>query len=84
MTNRRLPIQIVEPENALTKRLWRLRRRHDHLDASLRPADEHWELTFALNDRALITTSFQSRGAAMDDAETRKRELVRAGWNLHW
>jgi hypothetical protein len=90
MTNRRLPIKpvklvnVVEPANTLTSRLWRLRRRHDHLDASIEPVGDAWDLTFALNDRALLTTSFSSRDAAVDDAEMRKRELVRAGWNQHW
>jgi hypothetical protein len=84
MTNRRLPVHVVEPANTLTRRLWRLRRRHDHLDASLEAAGERWDLTFALNDRTLLTTSFSSREAAVGDAETRRKELVRAGWNLHW
>ena len=84
MTNRRLPVQVVESTNTLTTRLWRLRRRHDHLDASLQAAGERWDLTFALNDRRLLTTSFSSREDAVGDAETRRKELVRAGWNLHW
>ncbi len=84
MTNRGLPIHVVEPANTLMSRLWRLRRRHDHLDASIQAASDRWDLTFALNDRPLLTTSFESREAAVEDAEMRKRELVRAGWNLHW
>jgi hypothetical protein len=77
-------IQLVEPRADLAHRLWRLRRRVDHLDASLRQSADGWELTFALNDRRLMTSVFASRVLAEADADTRRMELVRAGWTLHW
>lgn len=81
----RLPfLQPVEPRWDLTHRLWRLRRRADHLDASLRQTDAGWELTFALNDRCLVATTFSIRSLAEADAESRRQELVRAGWTPHW
>lgn len=75
---------VVEPRADLAHRLWRLRRRVDHLDASLRQTDAGWELTFALNDRRLMTSTFATRALAEADAGARRGELVRAGWALHW
>lgn len=66
------------------ERLWRVRRRHDHIDALLRPRASAWDLRFTRNDRVLVTRQFSDREAACADAETRLRELQRAGWNTHW
>lgn len=77
-------VQIIEPRADLAHRLWRLRRRVDHLDASLRQTSAGWELTFALNDRRLMTSAFATRALAETDADARRTELVRAGWTPHW
>jgi hypothetical protein len=79
-----LPVRVIPPTDTLTHRLWRLRRRHDHLDARVQPVGTGWTLTFVLNDRELLTTTFDTREAAVEDAEARRRDLVRVGWNLHW
>ena len=65
-------------------RVWRVRRRHDHIDALLRPYGTAWELRYTRNNRVLITQEFTDRDAASAAAEARLRELQRAGWNTHW
>lgn len=66
------------------ERLWRVRRRHAHIDALLRSRDRRWDLRFTRNDRVLLTQEFGDREEACAAAETRLRELQRAGWNVHW
>lgn len=65
-------------------RLWRLRRRHDHIDAIAWPVRDGWRLRFIRNGRVLLTRQYDSREAASADADARLRELQRAGWNTHW
>ena len=66
------------------ERIWRVRRRHDHIDALLRRRGDEWDLRFTRNDRVLITQAFPDRETARASAEARLRELQRAGWNTHW
>jgi hypothetical protein len=74
---------MTEPAQEF-ERIWRVRRRHAHIDALLRPRGRTWELRFTRNDRVLITQEFSEREAACDAADVRLRELQRAGWNMHW
>jgi len=53
---------------------------HTHIDALLRERGDAWDLRFTRNDRVLITQAFADRAAACAAAETRRRELPRAGW----
>jgi len=66
------------------ERLWRVRRRHDHIDAVLASRDSCWELRFLRNDRLMLAWCHEERAAACADADARLRELQRAGWNTHW
>jgi len=66
------------------ERLWRVRRRHAHIDALLRRRENGWDLRFTRNDRVLITQEFPDRDAASAAADVRLRELQRAGWTTHW
>jgi hypothetical protein len=66
------------------ERLWRVRRRHAHIDALLRPRGSAFDLRFTRNDRVLITQEFPDRESAYAAAEVRLRELQRAGWTTHW
>ena len=68
----------------LTDRLWRLRRRHDHIDAVLRPDGTGWELQFLRNNRVLLRRRYPTRELAHAEAAGRLRDLQRAGWNTHW
>ena len=65
-------------------RLWRARRRQDHVDAVVEQTARGWRLEFRLNDRTLLEWWFDSREAAIEDAHARLAALQRVGWNAHW
>jgi hypothetical protein len=65
-------------------RLWRARRRHDHLDAVVAATAGRWVLQFLLNDRLIVSWPFDTKDGATEEADARLRELQRAGWNTHW
>lgn len=65
-------------------RLWRVRRRRDHIDALLNAGGAGWDLQFLRNDRRLVVWHYETREAASAEAHARLRELERAGWTSHW
>ena len=65
-------------------RLWRVRRRHDHIDAVLRELGPIWELEFVRNDRVFLMWRYPDRASAATEADARLRDLQRAGWTSHW
>ena len=65
-------------------RLWRMRRRHEHIDATLSVSGPPWELMFVRNRRPMLMWRFPDQGAARTEAEARRRALERAGWTSHW
>ena len=70
--------------DAHSTRLWRARRRHDHLDAIIADSAGRWTLKFVLNDRLIVSWPFPTRDDAAREADGRLRELQRVGWNTHW
>ena len=72
----------VSPD--LQARLWRVRKRHDHIDALLVETGDGWQLQFGRNDRPLVSWRFDTQGEAQCEADKRLRELQRAGWTSHW
>ena len=68
----------------LSQRLWRMRRRHQHIDATLAHAGAHWELAFWRNDRPVLVWRYASADEARAEAEVRRTDLARAGWTSHW
>jgi hypothetical protein len=72
----------VSPD--LQSRLWRVRKRHDHIDAVLQETDDGWQLQFGRNDRSILVWRFGTQVEAQREAERRLRELQRAGWTEHW
>jgi len=68
----------------LTERLWRVRKRHDHIDAVLHEGPGGWELQFGCNDRPLVIWHFDAQDDARREAAMRLKELQRAGWTTHW
>jgi hypothetical protein len=68
----------------LTDRLWRVRRQHHHVDASLSATSTGWALRFDHDDRPLFTWTFDDPVEARALAERKLKELQRAGWTVHW
>jgi hypothetical protein len=71
-------------DRAGAARIWRARRRHDHLDAAVEPDSDGWRLVFFHNDRRMLEWRFATREGAAAEAEARLGELLRAGWVVHW
>jgi hypothetical protein len=65
-------------------RIWRLRRRHDHVDAVAVRHGAGWALRYLWNDRVLLVRLYRTPGALRAEARSRRRELERAGWTTHW
>ncbi len=65
-------------------RLWRARRRHDHIDAVLQRAGSGWVLQFSRNDKPMLSRPYARQADARADAVARLKELQRAGWTDHW
>ena len=65
-------------------RLWRARKRHDAIDALLDVRDDDVRVTLLLNQRRLWRAEFETEADAKAAAETKLKELQRAGWNVHW
>jgi hypothetical protein len=58
------------------------RRRHDSIEACLRPTSDGWSLQFPRNGRVMVTRVFQEiRAEAVTVAQAC---LERVGWNEHW
>jgi hypothetical protein len=65
-------------------RLWRVRKRYDHIDAELQPRASGWELRITRNGKRLLAWRFPDRDAASAEAASRLKELERSGWRSHW
>jgi hypothetical protein len=65
-------------------RLWRVRRRHDHIDAVLSQGTDVWTLEYLRNDSLFLAWRYSDRESAVADADGRLMELLRAGWTSHW
>ena len=66
------------------QRIWRVRKRYDHIDAEIQRLSSDWELRITRNGRRLLSWRFPTRAAASADAASRLRELERSGWHSHW
>ena len=78
------PTLAMPPQALPGRRLWRVRKRHDHLDAVLQDEGSACDLQYLLNDRPLVSWRFGDRDGAIADADSRRQELQQAGWTLHW
>jgi hypothetical protein len=69
----------------VAKRLWRLRRLHQHVDAELgEPAPDGVDLRFIYNGEPAYTRRWPSPAEAMAEAAAKRAELEREGWMPHW
>jgi hypothetical protein len=68
-----------------SKRLWRLRKLHDTVDAELRAvADDQIELKMFYNGELAYVRRLATRAEAISEAASKRAELEREGWNFHW
>ena len=61
-----------------SKRLWRLRKLHDTVDA------EQIELKMFYNGELAYVRRLATRAEAISEAASKRAELEREGWNFHW
>lgn len=67
------------------RRLWRMRRLHQFVDAELWPAeDDSVELRYLLNGEPTFRRTWVSRDDAVRAAAAKRAELERDGWMFHW
>jgi hypothetical protein len=69
-----------------SSRLWRLRKRHQSIDAELLPGGDErsFEIQFLINGVVSYRRVWPSRDEAMAEAAVRRAELEREGWAEHW
>jgi hypothetical protein len=68
------------------ERLWRVRKRHQSIDAVLLALDATpaVELRYFHDDKLLYARRWPDRGPAVEEATAKLRDLQRAGWTTHW
>ncbi len=67
------------------RRLWRLRKRHDQIDAELVAlGDRRVELQFLFNGELVYRRRWSRRANAVAEATDKRAELERSGWTAHW
>jgi hypothetical protein len=65
--------------------LWRLRKRHQAIDAELGPGgDGTFELQFLINGEVSYRRAWPTREEAMAEAAAKRADLEREGWMEHW
>lgn len=69
-----------------SSRLWRLRKRHQYIDAELLPGgdDRSVELQFLINGELSYRRVWPVREDALAEAAAKRSELEREGWAEHW
>ena len=77
MTSRATPRSRV----AVSTRLWRVRKRQQHIDAILR---DEVTLEFVMNGKRITARRWRTRAQAVKAATEKRKELERAGWATHW
>lgn len=67
-------------------RIWRLRKRHLYVDATLRPVADTGEWDLEVYYGLTLTSSKRcaTRNEAVDEGRARRAELEREGWTFHW
>jgi hypothetical protein len=80
----------TRPRNDLgpgeVRRVWRLRKDHTSIDARIREREgtDAVELQLFYDGTLVVARTWPSREAALADAEGRRGDFQRAGWNSHW
>ena len=69
-----------------SRRIWRLRKLHQFVDAELTedPGKPGVELRLLFNGELSYTRRCASGEAALEEAAAKRAELERDGWMFHW
>jgi hypothetical protein len=69
-----------------SSRLWRLRKRHQYIDAELFSGedDRSAEIQFLINGELSYRRAWATREEALAEAAAKRTELEREGWAEHW
>lgn len=69
----------------VAKRLWRLRRLHQYVDAELNDETPGGvEVRFLYNGALSYARQWASTALALEEAALKRAELERDGWTFHW
>jgi hypothetical protein len=76
----------------MIERVWRLRKHHTWIDARLQEGDAPAPpgstvgvvLTCYYDGEPIYARRWPTRDLALNDADARLKELLRAGWATHW
>jgi hypothetical protein len=66
------------------RRLWRLRKLHQYVDAEIHGEEGSFEVQFFYNGELAYGRRCASRASALAEAAGKRAELERDGWTFHW
>jgi len=66
------------------RRIWRLRKLHQAVDAELHPIGNEMEVRFLFNGELSYSQRCATRELALQAAAAKRAELEREGWSFHW
>jgi hypothetical protein len=70
---------------APNRRVWRLRKLHQYVDAELRDdGDAGVQIQFFFNGELAYGRRWPTRALALSEAADKRAELERDGWMAHW
>ena len=77
---------MIDLDQQTGQRVWRLRKRHQYVDAEVRGAGrgDGVEIRFLLNGELSYRRQWPTREAALAEAAAKRDELERQGWMEHW
>ena len=68
----------------MDQRIWRLRKRHQAVDAELHPVGNEIEVRFLFNGTLAYSRRCPTRDLALETAAAKRAQLEREGWLFHW
>lgn len=76
---------MIDSDQQASQRVWRLRKRHQRVDAELCIAEGAGvEIQFWLDDALAYRRRWPTRDEALAEAAGKRAELERQGWMEHW
>jgi len=70
----------------MTDRVWRVRKHHAWMDARIHEGDGPLSVVLHCyyDGQPIYARRWPTRELALDDADARLKDLLRAGWATHW